>query len=296
MMLERGGMTNLETSKAAFTPPQGADLPKAAAAFADFIKANPVSTPYALFTDFQGTPGKGVSEVVAVVVSAQGEVVWQDRQAKGDADFDRIGPREPMQCCILVAERLRPVLGLGDPTSESAPTGKIAQRFQKSSGVPDKPELDAIKQRAAAFKKAVASSTVVVYPTHAGDAFSAESATALVAAINEQKLTIAVPGENGPQFGIERAMNEQKVLWSMAHSFSDWVKKNPPNADYALFADYLMGKGGVGGVHFAICTRHGELVVVDFQNSHWPDFQSINPRTRDDCDKLVIKRLEAYCK
>jgi hypothetical protein len=296
MMLERAGMTDLETSGVAFDPPEHADLAQTARAFADFVRADPPSTEYSLFTDFMVSPQTGVTEVRGIVVNKRGEIVWQDRQAKGDADFDRVAPREPLQCCLLIVDRLRPILGLGDPESEAAPQGKIAERMRKSTGAPDKAEVDAIEQRGEAFKQAAAGATLLVYPAHAGEAYSPESATGITAMLNGQKLTKAKASGSGPRLEIARDMNEQKSLWSMAHAFSESVRKNPPNADYVLFADYLMGKDAVGGVHFAICNKQGELVVVDFQNDHWPDFNAIDPKTREDCDKLVVKRLESYCK
>ncbi len=296
MMLERGGMANLETSRTAFTPPAEGDMAESAKAFAEFVRANPPATEYALFADFLGTPQTGVAEVRAIIANKQGEIVWQDRQAKGDADFDRIRPREPLQACTLVAERLRPVLGLGDPGNESAPAGKIARRWQESTGIPAKAEQEAIEQRGGAFKRASAGSSMLVYPVHAGSAYSAESAAAIAAALNEEKLVKATAAGQGPHPESARNMNEQKVLWSMARAFSAEVKKNPPAADFALFAEYLMGKDGVGAVHLAICNRQGELVVVDFQNDHQPDFKAIAPKSREDCDRLVLKRLQGYCK
>ncbi len=296
IMLERAGMTDLETSSQAFTPPENAGEAETAKALGEFVKANPPATAYVLYTEFMGSPQAGVAEVRSFVVNKQGDVAWQDRQVKGDADFDRIKPREPLQCCILVAERLRPVLGLGNPNDENAPTGKIAQRWQKNTGLPDKAETAAIEQRGEAFKKSAANATLLIYPAHAGDSFSPESAKSISAALVGAKLTKATAAENGPKLETTPNMNEQKVLWAMAHAFSEQVKKNPPETDYVMFADYLMGKNAVGGVHFAICNKSGELVVVDFQNNHWPDFKEIDPKTREDCDRLVIKRMERFCK
>ena len=96
-------------------------------------------------------------------------------------------------------------------------------------------------------------------------------------------------------------MNEQKVLWSMARAFREQVQKQPPAADYVLYADYLMGKnaGGkdvVGGVHFAICDRQGQWVIVDFQNEPLGGLQCDQAEVAADCDRLVLKRLEGYCK
>ena len=296
MLLERGGMTNLETSDVKFTPPEGADLTKAAEALAAFVKANPPATEYALFTDFRITRETGVTEVRGIVVSKQGEIVWQDRQTKGDADFDRVKPREPLQCCLLVAQRLRPVLGLSDPTRGNAPEGKISQRWRQASGLPDKAELEAINRRGQAFKKTARQATLLVYPVHTNNSFSPESARNLATGINEKQLARATAAEQGPDVKIAPTMNQQKVLWGLARACSEYVKKNPPAADYVLCTDYLMGEKAVGGVHLVICNRQGEVVVADLQNSHWPDFKAINPKTRADCNKLVLKRLEGLCK
>lgn len=293
MMLERAGMTKLDLSTNAFTPPEGADLAASARAFGDFVRAAPPATDYALFTDIIGSPREGLSELRTIVADKDGAVVFQDRQAKGDADFDRLNPREPMECCILAVERLRPVLGLNDP-SRSEASGDLAKRWQQKSGIPDKAELAAIQTRAEAFKKAAPGATLVIYPVHAGEDFSPESAATLAAEFTRARLTNASAPAQGPNLPLKGDMNEQKVLWASARAFSDYVKKNPLEANYAMYADYLMGKDSVGAVHFFVCDRAGELVIVDFQNSHHADFKAIKPRTREDCDRLVAKRLAGY--
>ena len=296
MFLERAGMKNLELGEVEFPLSEDADLAQTAHALAEFVRAHPIQTDYALFADFLGTPGRGVVEVRGVIVNKQGELVWQDRQTPEDADFKRIKPREPMDCIELLVERLRPVLKLDDPMRADAPEGKIAKRWERQTGVPDEAERDAMKERQEAFKKAAATATLLIYPAHAGDEWSAESATHLAQMINETKLVKATAADKGPQLDVKGDMNEQKVLWGMARAFREQVQKQPPETDYVLYADYLMGRGAVGGVHFAICDRKGQLVVVDFQNSHWDDFKSIDPKSREDCDRLVVKRLEGYCK
>jgi hypothetical protein len=96
-------------------------------------------------------------------------------------------------------------------------------------------------------------------------------------------------------------MNEQKVLWDMARGVREFVQAHRPDADYVLYAHYLMGKDAsgktaVGGVHFVICDREGRWVVVDFQNDHHGDFNAVNPKSREDCDQLVARRLKTYCR
>ena len=297
ILLERAGMKNVEIGVTEFHPPEKADLAQTATSLGEFVRANPSTTDYALFADILDSPGKGFSEVRGVIVNKQGEVVWQDRQTADDADFKRIKPREPMDCILLLVERLRPVLNLGDPNREDAPEGKLAQRWGQKTGVPDEAEQKAMKERQQAFKKAASTATLLVYPVREGGKSNADSAVHLAKLFNDAGLTKAVAASDGPQLDIKGDMNEQKVLWGMARAFREHVQAHPPEADYALFADYLMmGKDAVGGVHFAVCDRKGELVVVDYQNDHHADFNAIKPKSAEDGDRLVLKRLEGYCK
>jgi hypothetical protein len=114
--------------------------------------------------------------------------------------------------------------------------------------------------------------------------------------INEQKLCSAETLGTSLHIEIQRSSNEQKTLWDMARAFREHVRQDPPEADYVLYADYLISPRGdhVGAVHFAICDRAGEWVLVDFQNSHHEDFQSVDPKSREACDRLVVQRLEGY--
>ena len=92
-------------------------------------------------------------------------------------------------------------------------------------------------------------------------------------------------------------MDEQKVLWDTARAFRTFVRKNPPATEYALFADYGVfspspDRSKVSHVHFIVCDRAGGWVIVDFQNSHHRDFQEIDPKSPEDCSRLLVKRLK----
>jgi hypothetical protein len=90
--------------------------------------------------------------------------------------------------------------------------------------------------------------------------------------------------------------NEQKSLWDLAREFRDYAKKNPTDADYVLYTDYVFNPQNweQGFVHFVVCDRKGDWVIVDFQNSHQPDYQSVKPTSREGCDQLLVQRLESY--
>src|SRR5262245_55240953 len=123
LMLERSGMTNLEIGESELRLPDSAGMGQTAKVLGDFVKSNPPKTEYTLFVDVLGTHEHGVSEIRAIIVDKMGQVVWEDRQTPSDADFRRIKPKEPIQCCLLVAQRLRPVLGLSDPSVKIGPEG-----------------------------------------------------------------------------------------------------------------------------------------------------------------------------
>src|SRR3990172_9461530 len=104
-----------------------------------------------------------------------------------------------MTCCVLLVERLRPVLNLGDPNRQDAPQGKLAQRWEQKTGVPDEPELKAMKERQHAFKKAASNATLVVYPVRAGGKSNPDSAIRLAKLFNDARLTKATAASEGPQ-------------------------------------------------------------------------------------------------
>lgn len=298
-MLERAGMTDVGVNTTEFHPPEQGDLGDTAVALATFAKANPPPTDYVLFAQIIGSPAKGATEVRGIIVNRKGEVVWKDRQTGEDADFKRMKPNEPMTACLLVVQRLRGVLDLGDPTSTDAPEGKLMKRWEQKTGVPDESELKAMGERKAAFKSAPPTVTMVVYPVRAGGKSDAAGAIHLAKLLTDAGVARARAASDGPELEIKGDMNEQKMLWEMARGFRGYVQTKTTDADYVLFADYLMGndpagKAAVGGVHFALCDRKGEWVIVDYQNSHHDDFNAIKPKSAEDCDRLVLKRLEGY--
>lgn len=301
LFLERAGMTHLATSTDAFAPADGAsadaDLGTEAAAFAAFIRQHPPATEYALLADYRGTPGVGVSEVRGIVASREGQVVWARAYAKGDAAFDRARPREPMECCLLLANELRPVLGLADPARADAPEGPIARAMRQEGGVPSESEQRAMDARAKALAIAGTSASLTVMPVRSGGALHAADASIIAARVAELKLATATAAQTGPTLQVSPSINEQKVLWQMARGLAAEVRAHPIDTDYALYAEYLSGtdatgKPFVGAVHFAVVNRAGELVLVDFQNDHSQAFAKAKPASREECDALVVQRLQ----
>lgn len=295
LFLERAGMTNLEIGTAEFLPEEKADFQQVVTSFSEFVRKNPMKTDYVLYGEFIGTPKTGVEEVRGIVVDKIGKVVWLDRQTPEDDAFKKAQPQDPMSCSYFLVECLCTQLGLEDPMRKDAPEGKIAKMFREQSGIPPESELKAMAERKKELKKVAATTTLTVFPVRILDIVSEEGAAHLVKMINDSGLLKAVVAKEQPMLEIKKDINEQKVLWSMADSFRNYIRDHKPNTEYVLYADYMLNpqeEPKVLFVHFVVCDKNGEWAIVDLQNNHHTDFKSINPQSREDCDQLVIKRLE----
>lgn len=298
VLLEKQGLKNIELGKTPLEVTNAGTMDDLTAAVAALVRANPIATDYALYAEFNGTRQTGLKEIRAVVVDKAGAVVWTERQTPKDEAFKKLEHPDPMDLCVLLVEQLRPQLDLNDETAKAARPGKLEALLKEQSGMPSPAELDAGRARQRALKQAAPGVTLLIYPARVGgNQASPANATNVVRLINEGGRCKAVAAELPVVLKTSPAdPNEQKTLWSLAREFRDYVRAHPPAADYALYADYAFTPNNweQGFVHFVVCDRNGEWVVVDFQNSHHPDYQSVKPTSREDCDKLLVKRLESY--
>ena len=299
VLLEQQGLSNIELGKISFTPAE-TNMESLAAAVGAFVKANPISTSYALYAEYNGKHQTGLNELRAVVVDQTGAVVWTDRQTPQDEAFKKMGERDPMTMSVLLVERLGPQLGLNKATARAAKPGKMAAIMDQRSGLPPENERAALPERQQVMKRALPGATLLVYPARiGGNAVDQASASDLAKMISDTGLCKAAAAKQSVLLKASQAdPNELKALWNLAREFRDFVRTNPPAADYALYADYVFNPQNAeqGFVHFVVCDRKGEWVIVDMQNSHQPDYQSIVVTSRDRCDQLLVKRLAGYLK
>ncbi len=299
LLLEQQGLRNIELGKTPFTPAE-TNLESLAAAVGAFVKTNPITTSYALYAEYNGDRQTGLNELRAVVVDQTGAVLWTDRQTPQDEAFKKLESREPMTLSVLLVERLSPPLGLNEETAKAAKPGKLAAIMDQRSGLPSGNERAALPERQKAMKQVLPGATLLVYPARiGGNKNSVPSATNVVRLLNQAGLCKAVQAEQAILLKASLAdPNELKGLWNLAREFRDFVRTNPPATDYALYADYGFNPQNVeqGFVHFVVCDRKGEWVIVDMQNSHHPDYQSIGIISRARCDELLVKRMEGYLK
>lgn len=296
VLLEQQGLKNIELGKTAFDPGTGTTPEQMATSLGGFIRENPIATDYALFAEFNGSRQEGLNELSAAVVDKAGAVVWAYRLTPEDEAFKALEPREPMTFTLLLIEQLGPKLSLSEETAKAAKPGKMAQLMDERSGLPPQSERAFLPEREKIMRDLGNKATLSVFPVRVGgDAVDAEGANDLAKKIKDAGLCNASAANRSVVLKASQAdPNEMKTLWDLAREFRDYAKRNPADADYALYADYVFNPENweQGFVHFVVCDREGEWVIVDMQNSHKPDYQSVKPTSREGCDRLLFTRLE----
>lgn len=296
ILLERGGMPDVRIETTPFQPEPSLAVADASTAFAAFVKTAALPTDRALFVDVRGTPGKGASEIRTVLVAKDGTVLLAERQQKGDAAFDEEPPREPMDCCVFVARRLQPHLGTGDPRTASGKS-KLADAMAQQSGVPDAAEQARMRARLEALRELGAEAHVRVWPARTAGAFPTATAKTLVERLGASGMARFAAAEGTLPFTAEAGMNEQRTLWSGAHSIQAAVKKLPASTEYHLVCDFVV-RGPTGqedyiAVHTYLLAPDGELLLCDYQNDHHADFRAVSPKDADSACELAARRVLA---
>jgi len=292
---ESYGMNNLDALDTEFVPPAEAAWEQVPALLAEFLKKNPPKSDYVLYAQYLGDPNIGPkpTEVRFVVTDAAGNLVLSDRQTNKDEDFKRIvsGDPDAMGCSVLAAERL--FSRLGWQKVEGEPHGKFARKWAQASGTPNDEEQAAMGQREAKLKADIKTAQIAIYSTCIGEQRNTESAACLASLVVQQVGCKAIKVDKSVSFQRQPTGNEQKLLWDLARAFRDYLRANPADSNYAMLAEYFVNPAGgpVGAVHFVVCEKSGDWVLVDFQNSTHEDFQHISPKSVEDCDRLAVERL-----
>jgi hypothetical protein len=298
LLLEQQGLQNIEIGITAYGSTNRIEMEPLAVSFREFVQEHPITTDYALYAEYNGSPRTGLDEIRAIVVDKSGAVVWTDRLTPQEEAFKKLEDRDPMGASVLLVERLGPQLGLNAETAKAAKPGKMAALMEKRSGLPPQNERAPLPERQKEMKESGEKATLIIFPARVhGREVDAASAASLAKMINDAGLCKASATNQSVLLKASQAdPNELKLLWDLAREFRDYTRKNPPDADYALYADYAFNPQNweQGYVHFVVCNRHGEWVIVDMQNSLHPDYQSIRPTSREGCDKLLVKRLGGH--
>jgi hypothetical protein len=297
LFFEQQGLQNIEIGKTNFDPGNLTSMEEIAVSLGEFIKKNTIATGYVLYAEYNGDLQTGLDELRAVVVDKTGAIVWTDHQRPQDEAFKRLESTNPMSMSVLLVERLSPHLGLNEQTAKAAKPGKMARLMAERSGLPPESESAPLPGRQKEMKESRQKVTLLVCPVRIDNAANTTSAVNLASRINAAGLCKAVPEKQSILLKSSHAdPNEMKALWDLAREFRDYVKRNPSDANYVLYADYVFNPQNweQGFVHFVVCDRNGEWVIMDMQNSHHEDYGSVKPTSSEGCDQLLVKRLESY--
>ncbi len=145
------------------------------------------------------------------------------------------------------------------------------------------------------FLHSLGNTSIAVYPAFVRDReppYDENAAVRIGAFLTDEQLAdVTITDERVPITSPWRR-NQARMLRESAAEFAEYVKANPIDTEYALMPEYLMvGSGVVGGIHCYIVDAENRLAFVVLQNSHWPIFAEVNPKTIDDCTEVLIRVL-----
>lgn len=292
VVLEKQGLQHIELGRTPFTAGVKTEMRVLSRSLAAFLKTNPIPTDYALYAEFNGPT---LDEVRAVVVEKSGEMVWADYQTTQDKAFEALGmPRDPMTLIAFLSERLSPQLSLNEDTAKKR-SHQLEEGLHANSGHGPAGEIEErMPARLKTMKESRHKATVMVLGVRMDRGVNVTNASDLAKRISEIKLfQTAVPAKHPVLLKASLSGDQLEYLWAIAREFQAYVKKNPPDADYVLYADYIFNRQHwqQGGVQFVVCDRQGEWVIAELSNSDQEDYQRIKPISAEGCDKLVVERL-----
>ncbi|MBL8840077.1 MAG: hypothetical protein JNL90_00935 [Planctomycetes bacterium] len=285
---QQAGLDAVQSANGTFAPPADATAEQLPALLAAHLLANPSGADHTLLASFEVKERKFVA-VRTWIVDGAGALLFADLQQAGDAAFDRVKPDEPMECCLVVAERVRALLQL--PARKGDRDGPMKQWWAAKSNLPPAAERDAMGPRLAAFRAAGKAAKVAVLPVRVSGTADAAQAELLAKALSAQCSATA----SSREFPLDAAptSNQQLRLWTVAKALRAELQLRPIDADYVLLADYVTSAdhAQVGGVQLVLCTGKGEWVAVDLQNDHHADFQAVAPKDLAGCTELAKRRI-----
>lgn len=294
IVLEQQGLQHIEIGRTPFVAGVKTEMPVLSAALVQFLKTNTVATDYALYAEFNGP---SLDELRAVVVDKAGAIVWAEHQTTQDKAFQALGtPRDPMTLIGFLVDRLSPQLNLNEETAKKR-SHKLEDQFKSNNGYAPADETgNLMPARLKTLKGSRQQARLTVLGVRMERTVNVTNASDLSKRIREAKLFQTVePAKQSVLLKVNLTGGDQmKYLWDIAREFQAYVKKNPPDADYVLYADYMFNRQHwqQGAVQFVVCDRQGEWVLAELTNSDQDDYQRVKPISAEGCDTLLVERLQ----
>ena len=131
-----------------------------------------------------------------------------------------------------------------------------------------------------AFSVTVYPVTVVIGQERVHDE---QLAAEVIAFLAKKKLADPVMGTGFIDIPVKWGRNQAKMAQRSAINFSDQMKGEEIQTDYALLVEILCNssENNVGGVHYYLCDKEGNLADGGLTNSHWDEFHEVEPHDRN---------------
>ncbi len=136
------------------------------------------------------------------------------------------------------------------------------------------------------FEEREESFSVTVYPVSIVVGSERQQDTELASEItdfiNDNDLADAVMGEGDIEIPVKWEMDQSKMARRSALSYAEQMKSANIMTDYALLVEILCNSSetNVGGVHYFLCDKEGNLADRGLNNSHWENFKKVKPHDR----------------
>ena len=144
--------------------------------------------------------------------------------------------------------------------------------------------------------------SVTVYPVNVVKGSTVEHdedlAIRLMTFLHEENLANPVLGTAPVEIPIKWGYNQAKMAQQSAIAFATEVKATGIQTEYALLVEILCNstETKVGGVHFYLSDRTGNLASGGLTNSHWEEFQEVQPHDRQGGYEVATRMLRRIWK
>ncbi len=139
--------------------------------------------------------------------------------------------------------------------------------------------------------------SVTVYPVNVVKGgtveYDEDLARKVVTFLQKENLANPVLGTDAVEIAVNWGSNQAKMAQQSAKAFASIVKERGIQTEYALLVEFLCNKNEthLGGVHFYLSDRAGLLASGGLTNSHWEEFEEIQPHDRQGGYEVVIRML-----
>jgi len=111
--------------------------------------------------------------------------------------------------------------------------------------------------------------------------------------LSQENLADPVLGASAIKMPVKWGHDQAKMAQRSAKAFASKVKDAGIQTEYALLIEILSNPGEtqVGGVHYYLSDRSGNLADGGLTNSHWEEFKEVQPKDRQGGYEVAIRMI-----